>query len=160
MVNISGNAVAQNDTHHLIGRSIALLGDYNPIKIIYSLSEGFPWVAIIMHRKKKFSEESWPIKVTLPIKVTPVVNSLNPTLTSWWLQQKWKKQLRFHLFLNWQWLLLEILWKITQKWVNTNLPSFQNESVNNVSLISKLAKDVDWNSQAWSMEFPNLLKTA
>ena len=37
---------------------------------------------IIMHRKKTFSEESWPIKVNPPIKVTPF-HGTSKTLSSY-----------------------------------------------------------------------------
>ena len=43
-----------------------------------------------------------------------------------------KKQARSYLFPNWQQLSLKIPWIVTQTWVNTNLPEFQDESVREI----------------------------
>ena len=64
------------------------------------------------------------------------------------------KQARFYSFPNWQQLSLKILWTITHKWVNTNLPAFQNESVkeimsvwvkNDRTILKEIAKVDQWN---------------
>ena len=44
--------------------------------------------AIIIHRKKKFWKESWLIKVTPPIKVTPFHGKVSTLLQNWKLRSR------------------------------------------------------------------------